>query len=49
MKTGGKDSRKSVILTDSAGGHLARPIAGQAGSLPAESGKMPDFRPADDA
>ncbi|MDQ3414764.1 MAG: carbamoyl-phosphate synthase large subunit, partial [Verrucomicrobiota bacterium] len=41
-------ARRSVILTDSAAGHLARPETRpegrQAGRLPAESGVTPDFR-----
>jgi dipeptidyl aminopeptidase/acylaminoacyl peptidase len=40
--------RKSRVSPDSAGGHLDRQSADQqAGSLPAESGKMPDFQPRD--
>ncbi len=43
-------ARRSVILTDSAAGHLARPgerQERQAGRLPAESGETPDFQDAD--
>jgi carbamoylphosphate synthase large subunit/REP element-mobilizing transposase RayT len=36
--------RRSVILTDSAAGHLARPEERQAGRLPAQSGETPNFR-----
>ncbi len=37
-------ARRSVILTDSAAGHLARPEERQAGRLPAESGQRPNFQ-----